>query len=51
MRRPDVDVMLDSLSAQQLMRWLAFFAVRKEKEDEARRNAAEGYDDDEVTYW
>lgn len=46
MKRPDVDELLDSLSAQQLLRWLAFIAVREEKLEQARLDAAEGLDDE-----
>jgi hypothetical protein len=51
MKRVDVDGMLEELSAQQLQRWFAFLAVRNEREAERRRDAAEGFDDEEVTYW
>lgn len=46
MKRLDVDEMLDDVSAQTLMRWMAFLAVRAER----RRETAED-DDDEVTHW
>lgn len=51
MGRVDVDEMLDELTAQALMRWFAFFAVRAEREAERRRDAADGFDDDEVIHW
>lgn len=43
--------LLDSMSAQELMKWMAFLAVREERMAEARRNAADGFDDDEVHHY
>lgn len=51
MKRVDVDAMLDEMTAQQVLRWFAFLAVRNERDAERRRDAAQGFDDDEVTYW
>ena len=51
MKRLDVDGMLGEISAQDLQRWLAFFAVRHEKEAEASRNKAAGLDEEEVIHW
>jgi len=54
MKRVDVDEMLDEMSAQDLLRWFAFFAVRNERQAQARREAADAAkygDDDEVTNW
>lgn len=50
MKRADVAAMLEELPAQQLQRWLAFLAVRNEREADRRRDAADGYDD-EVHHW
>lgn len=45
-----VDELLDAMSAQELLQWMAFYAVRAEKDADARRRRAEGEDDD-VTHW
>jgi hypothetical protein len=41
-----VDDMLEAMSAQELMAWMAFLAVRQERLEQARRDAAEGLDDE-----
>jgi hypothetical protein len=46
-----VDALLEELSAVELLQWMAFLAVRVEKEADARRNAEEGFDDDETIEW
>lgn len=46
--------LLESLSAQELMKWLAFLAVREERREQARRDAEDAAkygDDDEVIHW
>ena len=50
MHRPNVDEMLEELSAQDLQRWMAFLAVRQERWEQARRDAADGFDDDEIDW-
>lgn len=51
MGRVDVESMLEELTAQDLLRWMDFLAVRQERFEEARRRAADGFDDDEETRW
>lgn len=51
MRCPDVDRMLEGIPAQQVLWWMAFFAVRHEKDKESQRNRELGIDDDEVIHW
>jgi hypothetical protein len=51
MKRLDVEEMLDEISAQGVLRWIAFLAVREERAAEARQNAEDGFDDDEVHEW
>lgn len=38
--------MLEGMSAQDVMRWMAFLAVRNERIAEARRDAANGFGGD-----
>jgi hypothetical protein len=46
-----VEELLDPISSTELLQWMSFLAVRAEKEAEARRNAQDGFDDDDTTEW
>jgi hypothetical protein len=49
-----VETLLDGMTAQELLQWMAYLAVREERRAQAHRDAADAEkygDDDEVTYW